>query len=151
MLRKLNMNGMVIEKFLAFLELQKILGNFCFSEQIFYRKQSLGAPDCCSDRMYVNTVPTLYNTSRVIAINRWPNTLLTFLVPIICPSFPFKVQAKKYAVTIDSMESRILSPCGQTFHQCSLKLFQYHDGKQYYQKRLKKALQYTRDISNTVV
>ena len=24
---------------------RKILGNICFSEQIFYRKQSLGAPD----------------------------------------------------------------------------------------------------------
>ena len=38
------MGGTVIQKFLAFLKLQKILGNFCFSEQIFYRKQSLGAP-----------------------------------------------------------------------------------------------------------
>ena len=27
------------------LKLQNILGNFCFSEQIFYRKQSLGAPE----------------------------------------------------------------------------------------------------------
>ena len=27
------------------LKLQKILGNICFSEQIFCRKQSLGAPD----------------------------------------------------------------------------------------------------------
>ena len=35
------MNETVIKKFLAFLKLQKILGNFCFSEQIFYRKQSL--------------------------------------------------------------------------------------------------------------
>ena len=29
------------------LKLQKILGNICFSEQIFYRKQSLGAPVKC--------------------------------------------------------------------------------------------------------
>ena len=42
-LRKLYMNGTVIEKFLAFPKLLKILGNFCFSEQIFHRKQSLGA------------------------------------------------------------------------------------------------------------
>ena len=39
------MNGTVIWKFLAFLKLQKILGNFCFSKQIFHRKQSLGAPE----------------------------------------------------------------------------------------------------------
>ena len=39
MLRKLNMNGTVNQKFLAFLKLQKILGNFCFSEKK-YRKQS---------------------------------------------------------------------------------------------------------------
>ena len=45
MLGKLKMNETVIKKFLAFLKLQKILGNFCFSEQTFYRKQSLGAPD----------------------------------------------------------------------------------------------------------
>ena len=43
-LRKLFMNGTVIEKFLAFLKVWKILGNFCLSEQIFYRKLSLGAP-----------------------------------------------------------------------------------------------------------
>ena len=42
--RKLYMNGTVIQKFIAFLKLQKILGNFCSSEQILYRKQSLGAP-----------------------------------------------------------------------------------------------------------
>ena len=41
-LQKLYMNGTVIEKFLAFLKLLKILGNFCFSEEIFHRKQSLG-------------------------------------------------------------------------------------------------------------
>ena len=44
-LRKLYMNGTVILKVLAFLDLQNILGNFCFSEQIFHRKQSLGVPD----------------------------------------------------------------------------------------------------------
>ena len=31
-------------KFLAVLKYWKILGNICFSEQIFCRKQSLGAP-----------------------------------------------------------------------------------------------------------
>ena len=45
MLGKLKMNETVIQKFSAFLKLQKILGNFCFSEQTFYRKQSLAAPD----------------------------------------------------------------------------------------------------------
>ena len=30
---------------LAALKLQKILGNICFSEQVFYRKRSLGARD----------------------------------------------------------------------------------------------------------
>ena len=39
------MSGTVIQEFLAFLKLQKILGNFCFSKQIFYRKESLGAPE----------------------------------------------------------------------------------------------------------
>ena len=43
-LRKLYINGTVIQKFLAFFKLQKMLGNVFFSEQIFYRKQSLGAP-----------------------------------------------------------------------------------------------------------
>ena len=45
------MNGTVVWEFLAFLKLQEILGNFCFFEQTFYRKQSLGAPEylplCC--------------------------------------------------------------------------------------------------------
>ena len=43
--RKFYMNRTVIKKFLAVLKLWKIVGNICFSEQIFYRKQSLGAPD----------------------------------------------------------------------------------------------------------
>ena len=38
------MNGTVIWKFVAVLKQQKILGNICFSGQIFYRKQLLGAP-----------------------------------------------------------------------------------------------------------
>ena len=42
-LRKLYMNGTVIQKFLTFLKLQKTLSNFCFSEQIFHRKPSLGS------------------------------------------------------------------------------------------------------------
>ena len=46
-LRKLYMNGTVIQKFLTFLKLQKTLSNFCFSEQIFHRKPSLGAPVFC--------------------------------------------------------------------------------------------------------
>ena len=37
------MKGMVTYNFLAVLKWQKILGDICFSEQIFYRKQSLGA------------------------------------------------------------------------------------------------------------
>ena len=40
---KLYMNGMVIQKILA--KWKKILGKICFSEQIFYRKQSLDALD----------------------------------------------------------------------------------------------------------
>ena len=36
------MNVAVVQKFVAVLKKQKILGNTCFSEQIFYRKQSLG-------------------------------------------------------------------------------------------------------------
>ena len=40
--RKLYVNGTVVYKFLAFLKLSKILGNFCFSVKIFHRKQSLG-------------------------------------------------------------------------------------------------------------
>ena len=38
------MNGTFIQKFLVVFKQKKILGNICFSEQIFYRKQSLGAP-----------------------------------------------------------------------------------------------------------
>ena len=41
------MNGTSIQKFLAVLKQKKILGNICFSERIFYRKQSLGAPAKC--------------------------------------------------------------------------------------------------------
>ena len=37
------MNGTVIQKFLTVLKQEKILGSICFSKQIFYRKQSLGA------------------------------------------------------------------------------------------------------------
>jgi len=40
-IRKLYVNGTVNWKFLAALKLYKILGNICFSEQIFYGKQSL--------------------------------------------------------------------------------------------------------------
>ena len=43
-LRKSNLNGTLVQKYLAVSKQQKILGNICFSEQIFYRKQSLGAP-----------------------------------------------------------------------------------------------------------
>ena len=39
------MNETFIEKFLAVLKQKKTPCNICFSEQIFYRKQSLGAPD----------------------------------------------------------------------------------------------------------
>ena len=42
--RKLSRNGTVIQKFIAFLKLQKILGKFCFSEQILRKKQPFGAP-----------------------------------------------------------------------------------------------------------
>ena len=42
-LRKLYVNEMVIKKFLA--KGKKFLGKICFSEQIFYRKQSLDAVD----------------------------------------------------------------------------------------------------------
>ena len=62
-LRKLYMNGMVIQKFLAFLKLQKIVGNYCFSEQIFHRKQSLGAPKhfFCSARDRRSIAPKMLN------------------------------------------------------------------------------------------
>ena len=39
------MNGTFILIFLGVLRQKKILGDICFSEQIFYRKQSSGAPD----------------------------------------------------------------------------------------------------------
>ena len=42
--RNLYVNGTVIRKFVAVLKQKKILGNICFFEQIFYRKQWLGAP-----------------------------------------------------------------------------------------------------------
>ena len=37
-------NETFIEKVLAVFKQKKILGNVCFSEQIFYRERSLGAP-----------------------------------------------------------------------------------------------------------
>ena len=40
------MNGTVIQNFLAVFKQQKILGNICVFVQIFYRKQSSGAPAC---------------------------------------------------------------------------------------------------------
>ena len=40
--RKLYMNGTVI----LMSSLKKNPGNFCFSKQIFHRKQSLGASEC---------------------------------------------------------------------------------------------------------
>ena len=45
------MNGTFIQKCVALLQQKKILGNHCFSEQIFCRKQSLGAPDLISKRI----------------------------------------------------------------------------------------------------
>ena len=39
------LSGRVILKSLAVLKKQKILGNICLSEQTFYEKQSLGAPN----------------------------------------------------------------------------------------------------------
>ena len=39
------MNGTFIQKFLVVFKQKKILGNICFSEQIFHRKQSLGGPE----------------------------------------------------------------------------------------------------------
>ena len=44
-LQTLHKDGTVVEKFLALLKQQKILGNIRLSEQIFYRKQSLVFPD----------------------------------------------------------------------------------------------------------
>ena len=44
-LRKLYLNGTLFQKFLAVFKQQNVVGNICFSEQIFYRKQSLGAPE----------------------------------------------------------------------------------------------------------
>ena len=46
---KLYMNGTVITKFLTFLKIWKILGNFYFSKQIFYRQLLLGAPGLLFD------------------------------------------------------------------------------------------------------
>ena len=43
-LRKLYLNGTVVQKFLVVLK-KKILGNICFFEQIIHRKQSLGTPE----------------------------------------------------------------------------------------------------------
>ena len=43
-LRKLYMNGMVIQKFLAFLKLWKILASFCFHETDILQKTVVGCP-----------------------------------------------------------------------------------------------------------
>ena len=37
--------GTLLQKLLAVFKQQKILGNIYFSDQIFYTKESLGAPD----------------------------------------------------------------------------------------------------------
>ena len=44
---KVPKHGTVIRKCLALLKLQKFLGNICSFEQLFYRIQSLGAPEFC--------------------------------------------------------------------------------------------------------
>ena len=51
-LRKLYRNGTVIYKFLAVLSRRKfqVASSICLSEQIFYSKQSLGAPVLCQPR-----------------------------------------------------------------------------------------------------
>ena len=43
-IQKLYVNGTVTQKLLNIVNKQKILGNICFSKQIFKRKQLLGVP-----------------------------------------------------------------------------------------------------------
>ena len=50
------MSRTIIQRFLGVLKLQKILGNICFPEQIFYRNQSLGAPDICSEKQILSRI-----------------------------------------------------------------------------------------------
>ena len=50
------MSGTIIKKFLGVLKLWKILGNICFPEQIFYRNQSLGATDICSEKQILSRI-----------------------------------------------------------------------------------------------
>ena len=52
-LQKIVGNFLLIQKGLAMFEQYKILGNICFCEQIFYRKQSLGAPEPCKSQPFV--------------------------------------------------------------------------------------------------
>ena len=43
-LRTLNMNGTILQKYLAVLKEKKNQGNICFFEQVFYGKQLLSGP-----------------------------------------------------------------------------------------------------------
>ena len=45
-------NGKVTQKFLAFLKLWKFLGNICSFKQLFFRIQSLGAPERFFSALY---------------------------------------------------------------------------------------------------
>ena len=80
------MNGTVIQKFFAFLKLLKFLGNFCFSEQIFHRKQLLGAPD---------VVATVY-----------PIDLVLYVVKIIPPLKIFFLTGVLYLINGVSKDER---------------------------------------------
>ena len=56
-LRKVQLNRMVIQKFLVVLEQQKILGSICFPQQIIHRKQWLGPVLLNPDPMFPSSDP----------------------------------------------------------------------------------------------
>ena len=73
-LRKLYMIGIVIQKLLAFLKVQKILGNFCSFEQ----KKVVGCPLVCS--YYRGTRLILLSLSVIL------NCIIAFIIVIQCSS-----------------------------------------------------------------
>ena len=64
------MNGTVIFKFFGVLKYKKILGEICFSEQIFYRKQSSGAPDITNNHrsIYVRSTKSWWQVRGEVVV-----------------------------------------------------------------------------------
>ena len=79
------MSGTIIQKFLGILKLQKILvDNICFSEHIFFRKQSLGAPESLEHIMYDVTILQKYNAATLpFSESLVSSDIFVFQIPLL--------------------------------------------------------------------